>query len=167
MTKEEKEQIRRVFPNNAVLIKINPNNPPTESSLSSAEWQVITQVDGKKNLQYIIDGLNLEEDPGLELFYKLHQKDLIEIIVEQKTQEEIADEKFFDKLEEVLVKIIGPVAVYVINDVLWELNDSRDKFLKDNIPLLIESISREIVDDTKRVHFQKEMLDLIKGYEIS
>lgn len=167
MTREEKEQIRRVFPNNSVLIKINSNNPPTESSLSSAEWQVITQVDGKKTLQNIIDILTFEHDQSLEIFYKLHQKKLIEIVEEHRTQEEFADENFFKKLEEVLVKTIGPVAVYVINDVLWELNEIRDKFLIDKIPLLIESISREILDDKKRVHFQKEMLDLIKGYEIS
>ena len=41
MTNEEKEKIRQVFPNNAVIVKINPENPPTESTLSSAEWQVI------------------------------------------------------------------------------------------------------------------------------
>jgi len=167
MTEEEKDQIRRIFPDNSVLIKINPNNPPTESSLSSAEWQVITQVDGKKSLQNIIDSIAFEEEQSLEIFYKLHKKDLIEIVVENKTQEEIAGENFFEKLEEVLVKIIGPVAVYIINDVLWELNETRDKFLIDKIPLLIESISREITDDKKRVYFQKEMLDLIKGYEIS
>ncbi len=166
MTREEKEQIRRIFPNNSVIIIINPNNPPTESSLSSAEWQVITQVDGKKTLQNIIDSITFEHDQSLEIFFKLHQKKLIEIIGEQKTQKEIAGEFFFNKLEEVLVKIIGPVAVYVINDVLWELNEIREKFLIDRIPLLIESISREILDDKKRVHFQKEMLDLIKGYEI-
>jgi hypothetical protein len=167
MTNGEKDQIRRVFPNNAVLIKINPNNPPTESSLSSAEWQVITQVDGKKNLQNIIDSLNLDDNQGLEIFYTLYQKDLIRIVVGQETHEEIAGETFFNKLEEILVKIIGPVAVYVINDVLWELNESRDKYLKDKIPLLIESISGEILDEKKRMHFQKEMLDLIKDYEIS
>jgi tyrosine-protein phosphatase YwqE len=167
MANIEKEQIRRVFPNNGILIKINPNNPPTESSLSSAEWQVITKIDGKKSLRNIIDILKIEEDRGLEIFYKLHQKDLIQIVAEQKIEEEIASEKFFEKLEEVLVKIIGPVAVYVINDVLWELNETREKYLKDKIPLLIESISGEILDDNKRMLFQKEMLSLIKTYEIS
>lgn len=167
MTNEEKERIRRIFPTNKVLIKINPNNPPTESSLSSAEWQVITKVDGKKNLQNIIDTQNLDEDQGLQIFYKLHQKDLIQIVEDQQNKVEVAGENFFSKLEEVLVKIIGPVAVYVINDILWELNESREKFIKDKIPFLIESISGEILDDNKRMQFQKEMLDLIKNYEIS
>ena len=167
MTLEEKERIRKIFPDNSVIIKINSNNPPTESSLSSSEWQVITQVDGKKTLQNIVDRLTFENDKSLEIFFNLYEKKLIEIVKEHQTQEEFAGEDFFLKLEEILVKIIGPVAVYVISDVLWELNESREKFLIENIPLLIESVGREILDDKKRMNFQKEMLDLIKGYEIS
>ena len=167
MTLEEMERIRKIFPDNSVIIKINPNNPPTESSLSSAEWQIITQVDGKKSLQNIIDRLSIVKDHSLEIFFNLYEKQLIEIVEEHQSQEEFAGEDFFLKLEEVLVKIIGPVAVYVINDVLWELNETREKFLIENIPLLAESVGKEILDDKKRMNFQKEMLDLIKGYEIS
>jgi hypothetical protein len=166
MTTEEKEKIRRLFPNTNVLILINPNNPPTETNLSSAEWQAIMKVDGKKTLQTIIDELNLPQDESLKILYNLHQKRLIEVIVEREIDDEIAGDEFFKKLEEILVKIIGPVAVYVINDVLWELNETREKFLVKNIPLLTESISREIHDENKRVNFQKEMLNLIKSYEI-
>ena len=167
MTTEEREQIRKIFSNNSVIIKINTNNPPTESNLSSAEWQVIMQVDGNKSLKNIIDSLNYEADQSLEILCNLYEKKLIEIVVEQKKMEDFADAIFFSKLDEVLVKILGPLAVYIINDVLWEMNETRDKFIINNIPLLIESISKEILDDKKRVNFQKEMLDLIKGYEIS
>ena len=72
-------------------------------------------------------------------------------------------EDFFTKLESILVNYIGPVAPYVINDVLMELSEEQDKLLKENVPLLIESLSQEILDDTKRVKFQREMLEVIKG----
>ena len=166
MTTEEKEKIRRLFPNTNVLIFINPNNPPTETNLSSAEWQAIMKVDGKRTLQTIIDDLKIPEDESLKIFYNLHKKKLIEVVVEREIDDELAGDEFFKKLEEILVKIIGPVAVYVINDVLWELNETREKFLVKNIPLLTESVSREIHDETKKVDFQKEMLNLIKSYEI-
>lgn len=166
MTIEEKEKIRLVLPNNNVRILINPNNPPTEANLSSAEWQAIMKVDGKKSLQSIMEDLDFSEDESLRIFYDLSQKKLIDIVVETDNEDEVAGEEFFKKLEEILVKIIGPVAVYVINDVLWELNETREKFLVNNIPSLTESIGREILDETKRVNFQKEMLDLIKSYEI-
>ena len=71
-------------------------------------------------------------------------------------------EDFFTQVEDVLVNYIGPVAPYVINDVLLELNEEKDKFLKEKAPLLIESLSQEILDDSKRVQFQREMLEVIK-----
>jgi len=45
---------------------------------------------------------------------------------------------------------------------LKELNEEQDKFLKDNVPLLIESVSQEILDEAKKVKFQQEMLKVIK-----
>lgn len=167
MVNEEKEKIRKLFPDNQVTIKINPDNPPTESNLSSAEWQIISQVDGKKTLQNIIDMMAITEDEGLSTIYNLYEKKLIHVIVNEISQDKLAGEDFFRQLEEILVKIIGPVATYVINDILWELDENREQLLVEKIPLLTESISREILDESKRVYFQKEMLQLIKTYEIS
>jgi hypothetical protein len=167
MIKEEKENTRRVFPNYKVLVKINPDNPPTASNLTLTEWKVIMQVDGKKNLQNIIDELSIGEEESLAIFHELYKKNLIEIVVQDDVEEKLAGEEFFQNLEIILVKIIGPVAVYIINDVLWELNETREKFVIEKIPSLTESISREILDETKRVQFQKDMLKLIKNYEIS
>ncbi len=156
-----------MFPNYKVLVKINPDNPPTASNLTLTEWKVIMQVDGKKNLQNIIDELSIGEEESLAIFHELYKKNLIEIVVQDDVEEKLAGEEFFQNLENILVKIIGPVAVYIINDVLWELNETREKFVIEKIPSLTESISREILDETKRVQFQKDMLKLIKNYEIS
>ncbi len=155
-----------MFPNNKVIIKINPKNPPTASNLSLAEWKVIMQVDGQKNLQDIINELALGEDESLAIFHELYQKNLIEIVVEENIQSRIAGEEFFNNLESILVRIIGPVSMYVIDDVLWDLNETQENFIIEKIPSLTESISREILDDKKRVQFQEEMLSLIKSYEI-
>jgi len=155
-----------VFPNNKVIIKINPKNPPIASNLSLTEWKVIMQVDGQKNLQEIINELALGEEESLAIFHQLYQKNLIEIVVEENIQGRIAGGEFFKHLESILIQIIGPVSVYVIDDVLWELNETREKFIIEKIPSLTESISREILDDKKRVQFQEEMLSLIKNYEI-
>ena len=117
MIKEEKENTRRVFPNYKVLVKINPDNPPTASNLTLTEWKVIMQVDGKKNLQNIIDELSIGEEESLAIFHELYKKNLIEIVVQDDVEEKLAGEEFFQNLENILVKIIGPVAVYIINDV--------------------------------------------------
>jgi len=155
-----------VFPNNKVIIKINPKNPPTAADLSLKEWKVIMQVDGHKTLQEIIQELAIGEEESLAIFHELYQKNLIEIVVDENIQNRIAGEDFFKSLENVLVNIIGPVSVYIIDEVLWEMNESRENFIIEKIPSLTESISREILDDKKRLQFLKEMLLLIKGYEI-
>ena len=155
-----------MFPNNKVIIKINPKNPPTAADLSLKEWKVIMQVDGHKTLQEIIQELAIGEEESLAIFHELYQKNLIEIVVDENIQNRIAGEDFFKSLENVLVNIIGPVSVYIIDEVLWEMNESRENFIIEKIPSLTESISREILDDKKRLQFLKEMLLLIKGYEI-
>jgi hypothetical protein len=155
-----------VFPNNKVIIKINPKNPPTAADLSLKEWKVIMQVDGQKNLHEIIRELAFGEEESLAIFHELYQKNLIEIVVDEDMHSKVAGKDFFRSLENILVKIIGPVSVYVIDDVLWELNETRENFIIEKIPSLAESISREILDDKKRVQFQEEMLSLIKNYEI-
>jgi hypothetical protein len=69
---------------------------------------------------------------------------------------------FFKRLEEILVKIIGPVAPFVIDDVLVDLNTERSRVDKENVPLLTEAISQQITDEDKRLKFQREMLEYIK-----
>jgi hypothetical protein len=71
-------------------------------------------------------------------------------------------EDFFKRLEEVLVKIIGPVASYIIDDVLADLNTERSRISKENAALLTEAISQQISDEDKRLKFQQEMLEYLK-----
>jgi hypothetical protein len=162
MISENLEKIKEIIPHNHVVFKINAEKPPSEVNLKSTEWAIITQIDGEKTLQEIIDNLSLTEEESLPLFYNLLQHQLIEIKDLKKPVKENAPPEFFKRLEEVLVKVIGPVASYIIDDVLWELSETRDKFLKEKIPLLIESISQEISDEEKRFEFQQEMLGVIK-----
>jgi len=60
ITVEEKGKKGRIF-RITLLFKINPKNSPTESCLSSAEQQIVIQIDGKTTLQNIISALSLEK----------------------------------------------------------------------------------------------------------
>lgn len=157
------EQIRSALPDYNTVFKLNPDKPTSEVKLKSAEWQIILQINGRRSIQEIIDILDGGEQEILPHLYDLYQKKLIiPEVVTTVTEQEFVSADFFKKIENVLVGYIGPVAPFVINDALLELNEDADKFLTENVPLLIESISQEILDDSKRVKFQKEMLDYIK-----
>ena len=71
-------------------------------------------------------------------------------------------EDFFKRLEEILVKNIGPVASYIIDDVLSDLNTERSQVSGENAALLTEAISHQIADEDKRLKFQQDMLEYIK-----
>lgn len=163
MSSDDLDKIKEIIPHNNVVFKINAEKPPTEVNLKSTEWAIITQVDAEKTVQEIIDNLSLTEEEGLPLFYNLIKHQLIEIKELKKEVQDYAPPEFFKSLEETLVKVIGPVASYIIDDVLWELNENRDKFIKEKIPVLIESISQEISDEAKRYEFQQEMLGVMKS----
>jgi hypothetical protein len=162
MKEEEILKIRELIPHNDVVFEIKQDKPESGLDLKSTEWAVLTQIDGEKTVQSIIRSLAFSEDEGLQVFYNLFINNLVGIKDTRKKEQEAVSPSFFKALEETLIKIIGPVAGYIIDDVLWEMDEKRDKFPKENVPVLTESISQEISDDEKRVRFQQEMLEIIK-----
>ena len=162
MTADEKARIREVIPDDEAVYIVNTATPTTEVQLNSEEWQIIMQIDGQKTIREIANILSLPEDIYLPLFFELKRKRLIEEKEQAEATAEYANPDFFNKLEKILVRIIGPVATYVIEDVLTDMNESREKFLKEKIPLFTETVSQEIEDESKRVIFQQEMLQVIK-----
>jgi hypothetical protein len=162
MHEEEIGKIRGIIPHNDVVFTIKQEKPEEGLDLKSTEWAVLTQIDGEKTVQSIINNLAFSEDEGLKIFYNLFAGGFVEVKDVRKKEQEVVSPTFFKALEEILIKIIGPVAGYIIDDVLWEMDEKRDNFLKEQVPILTESISQEISDDEKRVQFQKEMLEIIK-----
>lgn len=163
MTVLSPEEINPYQPDPEDILKLNPDKPTSEIKLKSAEWQIILQIDGNKKVKEIVELLNTDASEVLGNILNLYQKGLVLV----ETRPEIDDRSyvnsdFFQMVERTLVHFIGPVAPYVISDVVIELEVDKDRFDKANVPMLIESISQEIPDETKRVRFQKEMLEYIK-----
>ena len=163
MTVLSPEEISPYQPDPEDILKLNPDKPTSEIKLKSFEWQIILEIDGNKKVKEIVKLLNTDPGEVLNNIANLHQKGLI--LAEAQTEIEninYVNSDFFKMVEHTLVSFIGPVAPYVISDVVIELEVDKDRFDKANVPMLIESISQEIPDDTKRVRCQKEMLEYIK-----
>ena len=163
MTEEERRIIRSEIPNNFVVFSVVSSQAVTDAQLKSSEWAIVTQIDGNQTVQQIIDKLDLDEYECLSTLYSLYKKNLLKIQKIQTEDQIYVSSDFFKKLENALVTIIGPVANYLIDDVLWEISEEREKFVKDKVPMLIEAISKEINDEHKSVQFQQHMLNEIKN----
>jgi len=152
------------------LIEVNENvvfclaqdKSPAEVTLRSTDWAVITQIDGHKTVAEIASVLALTMEEAVVHFTWLYDKGLLKYVSSVMGNEKLLSPFIFDKLENELTQILGPVAPYVIDDVLWAMEVKRSEFKLNKLAELIESISDEIEDENKRLVFQEKMLLLMQ-----
>jgi len=157
------ESGKNIIPHEFVVFGLSTTKSPTEVTLRSAEWAIITQLDGHKTIKEIAGILALSLEEAFNLFNGLYEKELIKIISTDRIKEEFVNDDFFETLEKQLTTVIGPVAPFVLEDTLWAMDTGKDRFRMDRIPELIENLSDEITDEDKKVAFQQLMLSKIKG----
>lgn len=148
--------------NENMVFKLSPTGVGTEISLSSLEWGVITQIDGVKTVKEIAGNLALTLEETFQIIGSLRKKGLIFFDHQVDVKVEYVNEAIIKKITEKLMRYIGPVAKYLINDTLVELNLTADKLPVDRLPEFVEHLSDEISDEGKKINFQREMLSLIK-----
>ena len=74
-------------------------------------------------------------------------------------------ETFFSLLREALVDAMGPMAHIVLSEHIKLIGESFDRFPRDKIDGLVDSVSREIFDESIREHFRRNMSERIKGLQ--
>lgn len=154
---------KNIIPHEFVVFALSKTKSPSDVTLRSAEWAVITQIDGHKTIKDIADVLAFTMEEAYNLFNGLYEKELVSIVSTDKIKESFVSEKFFEILQKELTAIIGPVAPYVLGDTLWAMGAKKERFNIDKVPELIENLSDEITDNDKKVSFQQIMLGTIKG----
>jgi general secretion pathway protein A len=73
---------------------------------------------------------------------------------------------FFDRLTIALIEAMGPMAGIVLRDQLKNLGESRESFPLAKLDTLLESLSREILDETMRVNFRQHMLQQFRTMQV-
>jgi general secretion pathway protein A len=66
--------------------------------------------------------------------------------------------QFFDHLVSAAIQAMGPMADIVLRDQIFALGESRESFPEVKLGSLIDSISREILNEAMRARFQDTML---------
>jgi hypothetical protein len=147
--------------NNQIYI-LAKDKSPTDVKLKSAEWAIITQVDGNKTVDEIAQTLALKSEEAYILFEGLIEKGLIGLFGDRNPEEQFVNESFFESLKKEFTDVVGPVAPFIISDVLLENEIKKDKLKQEAVPELIELLSDEISDEGKKVKFQQKMLNYLK-----
>jgi general secretion pathway protein A len=74
---------------------------------------------------------------------------------------------FLDALAAVLTEAMGPMAKIVLRDQLKILGESYERFPHTKVEMLLESVSREILDKGMRRQFRQRMLERIQTLQAS
>ncbi len=148
--------------NENVVFCLAQDKSPAEVTLRSTDWAVITQIDGHKTVGEIASVLALTMEEAIVHFTWLYEKGLLKYVSSDLGAEKLLPPTVFEKLETELTQILGPVAPYVIDDVLWAMEVERGEFKLNKLAELVESISDEIEDENKRLVFQEKMLLLMQ-----
>ncbi len=145
-----------------MVFRVNSKRSPSEMKLKSLEWAIVTQLNGEKSVSQIGEILALNMDETHELFERLEKAGLLEL-VESNGNDPYVSAELFSELEYRLTYYLGPVAAILVDDMLRELKRSRANLDKRQLPQLVELLTMEISNDEKRIEFQREMLQKLKG----
>jgi predicted regulator of Ras-like GTPase activity (Roadblock/LC7/MglB family) len=69
---------------------------------------------------------------------------------------------FLGTLEGELARAIGPMAAFVVDEVIQDLGESRESLPSHKATILVEGVSREIPDEEKRLRFTESMLQAMR-----
>jgi hypothetical protein len=140
---------------NEMIFKISPGKSPEKANLKSLEWAVLTQLNGKISVGEISNLLSLDQKEIETIFRKLIEEGLVQV-ADRTANENIVSQEQVASLSSLFTRYVGPVAKYIIEENLAEMDSTRENLLKEKFTFLIEMLSLEISDERKRVEFQKK-----------
>jgi general secretion pathway protein A len=74
---------------------------------------------------------------------------------------------FLNALAAALTDAMGPMAKIVLRDQIKNLGESSERFPHAKVDMLLESVSREILDEGMRAYFRHQMLEEIRTLQAS
>jgi type II secretory pathway predicted ATPase ExeA len=76
----------------------------------------------------------------------------------------VVAENFFASLRDALIDAMGPMAHIVLADHIGSMGASPDRFPREKVGALIDSVSREILDESIRERFRQSMSEKIRAF---
>ncbi len=151
-------RIREVIPSPNVVFQIPVNGCPDSRSVQANQWKILALCNGTRSVTDIAETLNWQIFETSQMLCSMVQDGLLEKSGEKKTGPAVnvrntISSTFFQTIENELRKIMGPIAPIVIEDALTYLGESPDDFPEDKLSALMQTVSQEILDVSKRTQF--------------
>ena len=159
----EIEAIKKVIPSLEAVYRMVTDQFTKDVSFSPHELEIFSEIDGERSISEIAQELKMDQMKVLKTFYKMFVAGMLEFVEQtEPAKKESVDPEKINEIEKILIKAVGPIASVIMDDQISDFNFSREDFPKEFIPQLVESISKEITSEERRIEFQQEILVVIK-----
>lgn len=162
----EREAVRRVVPSMEVVPSLSRKAPAPSITLDARDWELVALIDGHRSAGDIARELGADDTDLARILYRMKLGGLIEIaavIAAAPAPRALAGAAFFQALTTAVAGALGPLAEIIIDDAVEDLGFTRATFPRDTVGALAERIASEIKDPDKRVRFQQQMLQMLRG----
>jgi len=160
--KQEWEKIRKLVPSPNAIFRISVQSHSEDKNIKGDQWNVLAMANGSRTVLEIARALGWDEFKTSKVICQLVQEELLEKGEDKGApSKKFLDRHFFQRVENELKKIMGPVASFIIDDHLVEFGETRDSFPQDQALSLVEALSEDIANDGKRKEFKKAMMEFL------
>lgn len=146
-----------------VVFRMSTGDLAGEVNLKPEAWRVLAQINGTRSVAEIARNLSMDENATVSIADALFKSQILEVAPGSAPPPgESVDAEFFTEITRELARAMGPLASIIIEDEIVALGEKADDFPRDKLADLVERVSEAIKDNTKRVNFQRLMLEAIR-----
>jgi len=162
---KEWDEIKEVIPSQEIIFKLSSGGVSEEVTLKPEEWAVLSQIDGERTVGEIAQLTGKDEYQTAKVMFNLFMKGLIEIAAEPKRRaKRILNSNFLDVLEAKFKEVMGPIASFLMEEIILELGEKKEAFPAEKAATLVERMSAQIINEEQRVEFQQMALKVLREY---
>jgi hypothetical protein len=160
--KQEWERIRRLVPSPNAVFRISVQSHSEDKNIKGDEWNVLAMTNGSRTVLEVAKALGWDEFKTSKVMFQLIETGLLEKGEDRGApSKKFLERSFFQRVENELKKVIGPVAPFIIDDHLAELGGARDSFPQDQALPLVEALSEDIPNDQKKKEFKRTVMEFL------
>ena len=167
MTREW-ETILDVIPSGKTVVRIADLSEEHDGPITVPHvgWRLLSKIDGRRTVQEIAELLRIPYAYTAKVLFNLHKAGLVEIVTAgEKPVAEIVPQVLLTRMSTILTDIIGPMAPFVLEDQIQNLNESSESFPEAKLDELIGLVSREISETGLRNKFEEQVFQEISNFK--
>ena len=146
-----------------MIFVLSSRQLPAEIKLLNLELAVVSGLDGESTVKEVADSLDLQIVEVKNILEKLITAGLVERI-HHPSKNLFVPVEVIEKIEQELIRILGPVAPVIIDDMIYRLGKRRNTLNTSLLAQFVDLLSNNISNRQKQNIFQLAVWEDVKNF---